>query len=64
MGFSDVAATPAAMELNLTPEQLASGDAIPLKMVKFTFCTSITIFVQDNQSGSETTRVRKRWCAG
>mmetsp|Transcript_6395 Transcript_6395/g.17061 ORF Transcript_6395/g.17061 Transcript_6395/m.17061 type:complete len:168 (+) Transcript_6395:75-578(+) len=59
MGFSDVSSTPAAMELQLTAEQLTSGDAIQLKMVKFTFCTNITIFVEDNQTGTETTKVSK-----
>eukprot|EP00983_Pelagomonas_calceolata_P121810 1160836-Pelagomonas_calceolata.AAC.11 len=61
MGFSDVSSTPAAMELQLTAEQLTSGDAIQLKMVKFTFCTNITIFVEDNQTGTETTKVVPPW---
>jgi len=33
MGWSDVEATPSAQDITLTPEQLASGDPIPLKCV-------------------------------
>mmetsp|Transcript_14766 Transcript_14766/g.36840 ORF Transcript_14766/g.36840 Transcript_14766/m.36840 type:complete len:172 (-) Transcript_14766:473-988(-) len=60
MGFSDVQGdVPPAQELDLTPAQIASGDPIPLKLVKFAFVNNLSIFVEDNQEGSEDTKVSK-----
>jgi hypothetical protein len=58
LGFSDVDSVPCAEQLTLTPAQL-SGEPIPLKPVKFNNLTILSIFIQDNQSDADTTKVFK-----
>lgn len=48
MGFSDTDSVPSSQEISLTPTQL-NGEALPLKLVKFTNVTMLSIFIQDNQ---------------
>lgn len=59
MGFSDTSSVPCAQELELTAAQLAKGDPIPLKLVKFNNVDVLSVFIADNQGGEDTTRVTK-----
>ncbi|KAL7606904.1 PITH domain-containing protein At3g04780 [Lactuca sativa] len=58
MGFSNVSDFPASDTLALTPENL-KGKPVILKYVKFQNVRSLTIFIEDNQSGSDITKVHK-----
>ncbi len=59
-GFSDVQGTvPASQEFTLTEAQLTSGEPVQLKMVKFATTSTLSIFVEDNQTGADTTKVSK-----
>ncbi|KAK7466606.1 hypothetical protein BaRGS_00037329 [Batillaria attramentaria] len=44
-------------QVDLTPDDLKEGSMIPLKFVKFQNVQSITLFVRDNQGGTETTQI-------
>nr|VZI34906.1 unnamed protein product [Spirometra erinaceieuropaei] len=44
-------------ELTLTPENLKSHALVPLKYVKFQNVNSLTLFVKDNQTGAEHTKI-------
>lgn len=44
-------------DLTLSAEDLEEGNPIPLRYVKFQYVQNLQIFVKDNQSGSETTRI-------
>ncbi|XP_025084263.1 thioredoxin-like protein 1 [Pomacea canaliculata] len=44
-------------QIDLTPEDMREGAVIPLKFVKFQNVQSITLFVKDNQAGSENTQI-------
>eukprot|EP01096_Ripella_sp_DP13-Kostka_P000713 TRINITY_DN10828_c0_g1_i1.p1 TRINITY_DN10828_c0_g1~~TRINITY_DN10828_c0_g1_i1.p1 ORF type:complete len:177 (+),score=54.33 TRINITY_DN10828_c0_g1_i1:25-531(+) len=57
MSFEDGARTP-TQEIVLTPEQL-KGEVIPLRFVKFQNLSFLTLFVEDNQDGTETTTIQK-----
>lgn len=43
--------------LRVSAKDLEEGNAIPLRYVKFQTVQNLQIFVQDNQSGAETTRI-------
>ncbi|CAK0785733.1 hypothetical protein CVIRNUC_008944 [Coccomyxa viridis] len=58
LGFSEAADFPAAQELTLSEADL-EGKALPLKLVKFTNVTKLSIFVEDNQEEEEVTRIQK-----
>ncbi|BBH06693.1 Protein of unknown function D, partial [Prunus dulcis] len=58
MGFSNVNDFPGSDTLDLSPENL-KGKPVVLKYVKFQNVRSLTIFIEDNQSGSELTKVQK-----
>ncbi|GKA10714.1 PITH domain-containing protein [Tanacetum coccineum] len=58
MGFSNVSDYPPSDTLALTPENL-KGKPVVLKYVKFQNVRSLTIFIEDNQSGSDMTKVQK-----
>nr|GEV67801.1 hypothetical protein [Tanacetum cinerariifolium] len=58
MGFSNVSDYPPSDTLALTPENL-KGKPVILKYVKFQNVRSLTIFIEDNQSGSDMTKVQK-----
>ncbi|KAA0197007.1 Thiol-disulfide exchange intermediate [Fasciolopsis buskii] len=47
----------AVQMVELLPSDLEDGKAIPLNFVKFQNVISLTIFVKDNQDGSEITRI-------
>ncbi|TPP65156.1 Thiol-disulfide exchange intermediate [Fasciola gigantica] len=47
----------AVQTVDLTPSDLEDGKMIPLNFVKFQNVLSITIFVKDNQDGSDQTRI-------
>ncbi|KXZ54107.1 hypothetical protein GPECTOR_5g21 [Gonium pectorale] len=59
MGFSDTGSVPCAQELELTPAQLAKGEQLPLKLVKFNNVDVLSIFVESNQGDEETTKLCK-----
>ncbi|XP_017881940.1 thioredoxin-like protein 1 [Ceratina calcarata] len=44
-------------DLTLTKEDVAEGNPVSLRYVKFQYVQNLQIFVKDNQSGSETTRI-------
>ncbi|KAE9611968.1 hypothetical protein Lal_00048936 [Lupinus albus] len=58
MGFSNVNDFPPNDVAVLSPENL-KGKPVLLKFVKFQNVRSLTIFIEDNQSGSELTKVHK-----
>ncbi|GBF93167.1 hypothetical protein Rsub_05898 [Raphidocelis subcapitata] len=64
MGFSDVDSVPAAHSVELTAAQIEAGEPVVLKLAKFGNVTQISVFVEDNQDGGETTRVSKIALAG
>ncbi|KAJ4822270.1 hypothetical protein Tsubulata_006375 [Turnera subulata] len=58
MGFSNVNDYPPSDTAVLSPENL-QGKPVILKYVKFQNVRSLTIFIEDNQSGSDVTKVQK-----
>ncbi|GAY44674.1 PITH domain-containing protein [Citrus sinensis] len=58
MGFSNVNDFPPSDTAVLTPDNL-KGKPVVLKFVKFQNVRSLTIFIEDNQSDSEVTKVNK-----
>ncbi|KMZ57708.1 Thioredoxin-like protein 1 [Zostera marina] len=58
MGFSNVNDYPASASIDLSSENL-KGEPIILKYVKFQNVRSLTIFIEDNQGGTEETKVQK-----
>ncbi|CAJ2628552.1 unnamed protein product [Trifolium pratense] len=58
MGFSNVNDYPPSDTVVLSPEHL-QGKPVLLKYVKFQNVRSLTIFIEDNQTGSEITKVQK-----
>ncbi|KAJ7973468.1 PITH domain containing protein [Quillaja saponaria] len=58
MGFSNVTDYPPSDTSVLSPENL-KGKPVPLKYVKFQNVRSLTIFIEDNQTDSEITKVQK-----
>ncbi|VVA96490.1 unnamed protein product [Arabis nemorensis] len=58
MCFSNVNDFPPSDSAELTEENL-KGKPVVLKYVKFQNVRSLTIFIEDNQSGSEVTKVQK-----
>ncbi|ESW16817.1 hypothetical protein PHAVU_007G187000 [Phaseolus vulgaris] len=58
MGFSNVNDFPPSDVANLSEENL-KGKPVVLKYVKFQNVRSLTIFIEDNQTGSEITKVQK-----
>ncbi|OMO96375.1 Thioredoxin [Corchorus olitorius] len=58
MGFSNVGDFPPSDSAELSPDNL-KGKPVVLKYVKFQNVRSLTIFIEDNQSGSEITKVQK-----
>eukprot|EP01018_Ginkgo_biloba_P004096 Gb_39998 [translate_table: standard] len=58
MGFSNVNDFPASDTVILSPENL-EGKPVGLKYVKFQNVRSLTIFIEDNQSGADVTKIQK-----
>ncbi|KAL4200185.1 hypothetical protein AMTRI_Chr03g148450 [Amborella trichopoda] len=58
MGFSNVNDYPASDSVVLTTAHL-KGKPVTLKYVKFQNVRSLTIFIEDNQSGADLTKVQK-----
>ncbi|GLT32706.1 hypothetical protein SLA2020_073520 [Shorea laevis] len=63
MGFSNVNDFPPSDTAVLSPENL-EGKPVVLKYVKFQNVRSLTIFIEDNQSGSDITKVQKITLSG
>ncbi|KAL6989509.1 hypothetical protein U1Q18_015258 [Sarracenia purpurea var. burkii] len=58
MGFSNVNDFPPSDTAVLSPDNV-KGKPVVLKYVKFQNVRSLTIFVEDNQSGSDITKIQK-----
>ncbi|XP_054823878.1 PITH domain-containing protein At3g04780 isoform X1 [Prosopis cineraria] len=58
MGFSNVSDFPPSDVAVLSPDNLL-GKPVILKYVKFQNVRSLTIFIEDNQQGSEITKIQK-----
>ncbi|KAE8670936.1 PITH domain-containing protein [Hibiscus syriacus] len=58
MGFSNINDFPPSDTAVLSPDNL-KGKPVVVKYVKFQNVRSLTIFIEDNQSGSEITKVQK-----
>ncbi|VFQ85913.1 unnamed protein product [Cuscuta campestris] len=58
MGFSNVTDYPPSDTADLSVDDL-KGKPVNLKFVKFQNVRSLTIFIEDNQSGNEITKVQK-----
>ncbi|KAL0005610.1 hypothetical protein SO802_013171 [Lithocarpus litseifolius] len=58
MGFSNVNEFPPSDTVVLSPDNI-KGKPVLLKYVKFQNVRSLTIFIEDNQSGSDITKVQK-----
>ncbi|EFJ06578.1 hypothetical protein SELMODRAFT_272267 [Selaginella moellendorffii] len=58
MGFSNVGDFPPNDVITLTPEHL-KGKPVLLKYVKFQNVRSVTVFIEDNQSGGEVTKLQR-----
>ncbi|CAN6286539.1 unnamed protein product [Urochloa humidicola] len=59
MGFSNVNDYPPSDTLDLSTDHLAESKPATLKYVKFQNVRSLTIFIEDNQSGSDVTKIHK-----
>ncbi|CAL4919519.1 unnamed protein product [Urochloa decumbens] len=59
MGFSNVNDYPPSDTLDLSTDHLAENKPATLKYVKFQNVRSLTIFIEDNQSGSDVTKIHK-----
>lgn len=59
MGFSNVNDYPPSDTLELSSNHLIENKPLPLKYVKFQNVRSLTIFIEDNQSGSDVSKIHK-----
>jgi len=57
LDFDSADSMDAVQTLEITPELLEDGAVIPLRFVKFQSVSSVTLFIRDNQSGSEKTQI-------
>lgn len=57
LDFDQAVGMEAVQELTLTPKDLSGESPVPVKFVKFQNVQDIQIFVKNNQSGAETTRI-------
>ena len=64
MDFQSVDSLVAVQELELEGKDLDPSVLIPLKFVKFQNVTSLTVFIQSNQGGEETTALQRLRCVG
>uniref|UniRef100_A0A0A8YDW1 PITH domain-containing protein n=1 Tax=Arundo donax TaxID=35708 RepID=A0A0A8YDW1_ARUDO len=59
MGFSNVNDYPPSDSLELSSNHLVENKPVTLKYVKFQNVRSLTIFIEDNQSGSDVSKIQK-----
>ncbi|CAI0432627.1 unnamed protein product [Linum tenue] len=59
MGFSNVNDFPPSDTVEFSAENIQAGKPVVLKYVKFQNVRSVTIFIEDNQSGGDVTKVQK-----
>lgn len=59
MGFSNVNDYPPSDTLELSSNHLIENKPLSLKYVKFQNVRSLTIFIEDNQSGSDVSKIHK-----
>ncbi|KAK8785486.1 thioredoxin-like [Amblyomma americanum] len=57
LGFDQAVGMEAVQTLTLTGKDLEEGAVVPLRFVKFQNVQNLQIFVKDNQTGTETTRI-------
>jgi len=57
LDFDSAESMGAVQTLELTPEDVEGGIVIPLLYVKFQNVSSITVFIKNNHTGAETTRI-------
>ncbi|XP_061223048.1 thioredoxin-like protein 1, partial [Neopsephotus bourkii] len=57
MDFAEAERSEPTQALELRPEDIREAGSIPLRYVKFQHVNSVTLFVQSNHGGEETTRV-------
>ena len=59
IGFDEASSQTPAQEFQLTKNQASGKELVLLRYVKFQKVNSVSLFVQDNQDGEETTRLDK-----
>ncbi|VAI23253.1 unnamed protein product [Triticum turgidum subsp. durum] len=59
MGFSNVNDFPPSDSVDLSSSHLLEGKPVTLKYVKFQNVRSLTMFIEDNQSGADITKIQK-----
>ncbi|XP_062214333.1 PITH domain-containing protein At3g04780-like [Phragmites australis] len=59
MGFSNVNDYPPSDSLDLSSNHLVENKPLTLKYVKFQNVRSLTIFIEDNQGGSDISKIQK-----
>jgi len=64
MDFQTVDSLVSAQELTLKESDLDPPVLSPLKFVKFQNVSSLTVFVQSNQGGGDTTIIKRLRCVG
>ncbi|RWS11470.1 thioredoxin-like protein 1 [Dinothrombium tinctorium] len=57
LGFDQAESMEPIQTLELSPKELVEGAVIPLRYVKFQNVQNLQMFVKDNQSGSDVTRI-------
>lgn len=57
LDFDSAEAMEGLQKLDLTNEEIENDTVIPLRFVKFQNVSSMTLFVKDNQGGTETTQI-------
>ncbi|KAK2184732.1 hypothetical protein NP493_255g04004 [Ridgeia piscesae] len=57
VGFDEAESKPGQQELTVEPEHLKEGGMTELKFVKFQSVSNIVIFIKDNMTGAEKTRI-------
>lgn len=57
LDFDQAESNEPAQSFELSPTDLKEGSLISLRFVKFQNVSSVTVFVKDNQNGSETTQI-------
>ena len=57
LDFDKADSMEAVQVLNLSEKEVTSGEAVPLRFVKFQNVSNLQLFIKDNQTGAETTVV-------
>eukprot|EP01025_Chloroclados_australasicus_P016066 TRINITY_DN1787_c0_g1_i4.p2 TRINITY_DN1787_c0_g1~~TRINITY_DN1787_c0_g1_i4.p2 ORF type:complete len:188 (-),score=18.57 TRINITY_DN1787_c0_g1_i4:307-870(-) len=57
LGFQEAESRKGVFEMQLTPEQISNRTYIPLQRVQFSRVTVLTIFIENNQDDTDSTKV-------